>query len=103
MTKREQITEMLKEIGIPQHVSGFRYLTEAILYVSDPQKSGCSITKELYPMVAKKFGSTGNKVERAVRRAIELGFDNASPDTIYKYFGNSIRFEKGKATRRRRS
>ena len=74
------VTEIIHEIGIPAHIKGYQYLRHAIMMVVDDLDMINSITKELYPTVAKDFNTTPSRVERAIRHAIEVAWDRG--DTI---------------------
>lgn len=94
----ETVTEMLLEIGIPAHLKGYQYVREAIiLTVRDPEILE-SITKSLYPAVAKTYGTTPSKIERAMRHAIEVACDRGDVDVFQKIFGYTVSMTKGKPT-----
>ena len=57
-----------------------------------------SITKTLYPTVAKKHNTTSSRVERAIRHAIEVAWDRGDIDTLNAYFGYTVQNNKGKPT-----
>jgi len=57
-----------------------------------------SITKQLYPSVAKKFETTSSRVERAIRHAIEVAWDRGDVDILNSYFGYTIHNSRGKPT-----
>lgn len=57
-----------------------------------------AVTKVLYPEVARKFGTTASRVERAIRHAIEVAWDRGDLDTLQKYFGFTVSNSKGKPT-----
>ena len=57
-----------------------------------------AVTKVLYPTVAKKFGTTSSRVERAIRHAIEVAWDRGDLETLQKYFGYTVNSTKGKPT-----
>ena len=57
-----------------------------------------SVTKILYPTVAKKYQTTSSRVERAIRHAIEVAWDRGDLDTLNAYFGYTIQNERGKPT-----
>ena len=57
-----------------------------------------SITKMLYPSIAKKFQTTSSRVERAIRHAIEVAWSRGKMDTIDALFGYTIHGGKGKPT-----
>jgi two-component system response regulator (stage 0 sporulation protein A) len=96
MTKT--IAKELKVCGIPPHIKGYDYLGEAIEMVLADHNHIHNITKTLYPTVAKKFKTTTTRVERAIRHAIEVSFDNLDPDTMFNIFGNTINYHRGKPT-----
>ncbi len=92
------ITEILHQIGIPAHIKGYRYVREAIkLTVENPEMLN-SVTKILYPTVAKSFKSTSSRVERAIRHGIETAWDRGDVDVLNSYFGYTIQNERGKPT-----
>ncbi len=57
-----------------------------------------AITKVLYPTVAKKFGTTASRVERAIRHAIETAWNRGDIDTLNRFFGYTVSNAKGKPT-----
>ncbi len=57
-----------------------------------------SVTKELYPSVAKKYKTTASRVERAIRHAIEVAWSRGDIDTLNSYFGYTININRGKPT-----
>ena len=71
-----EISNTLKELGIPAHILGYPYLRHAIKMVMEDMSIAYSICKQLYPEVAKHFDSTSARVERACRHAIELAYNN---------------------------
>ena len=93
-----QITAIIHEIGVPAHIKGYQYLREAIgLAVADMEVIN-AVTKVLYPAVAKKYGTTASRVERAIRHAIEVAWDRGDLETLQKYFGYTVSNAKGKPT-----
>lgn len=92
------VTDMIHQIGVPAHIKGYHYLREAIKgAVRDPQMLE-SITKILYPTVAKQFATTPSRVERAIRHAIEVAWNRGDVDTLNSFFGYTIDNDKGKPT-----
>ncbi len=92
------ITEILHHIGVPAHIKGYRYVREAIrLTVENPEMLN-SVTKILYPTVAKNFKSTSSRVERAIRHGIETAWDRGDVDVLNSYFGYTIQNDRGKPT-----
>ena len=93
-----EITEIIHEIGVPAHIKGYQYLREAILMSVNDMEMLNSITKILYPSIAKKFQTTPSRVERAIRHAIEVAWSRGKIDTIDELFGYTINNGKGKPT-----
>ena len=93
-----RVTTILHEIGVPASIKGYRYLREAIVIAVKDMDVLSAITGELYPQVAKTFQTTPSRVERAIRHAIEVAFDRGDLDTIQRFFGYTVSFNKGKPT-----
>jgi len=93
-----QITNIIHEIGVPAHIKGYMFLREAINMVVNDMDLLSAVTKELYPLVGKKFNTTASRVERAMRHAIDVAWTRGDVETINKIFGYSINNEKGKPT-----
>lgn len=92
------ITEMLHQLGVPAHLKGYNYVREAIrLSVEDPEMLN-SVTKILYPTVAKTFKSTPARVERSIRSGIESAWNRGDVDVLNSYFGYTIQNQRGKPT-----
>ncbi len=92
------ITEIIHQIGVPAHIKGYHYLREAIMLSIKNEEVINSITKLLYPTVAKKFSTTSSRVERAIRHAIEVAWDRGDLDVLNAYFGYTINNDRGKPT-----
>lgn len=92
------ITEIIHQIGVPAHIKGYHYLREAITLSIKNEDVINSITKILYPTVAKKFQTTSSRVERAIRHAIEVAWDRGDLDILNAYFGYTINNNRGKPT-----
>ena len=92
------ITDIIHQIGIPAHIKGYHYLREAILLSIEDKEMLESVTKQLYPTVAKKFSTTASRVERAIRHAIETAWDRGDIDIINNMFGYTVSVGKGKPT-----
>lgn len=92
------ITQMLHEIGVPAHIKGYQYLRDAIAESVNDQEMLTSVTKVLYPTIAKKHQTTSSRVERAIRHAIEVAWSRGKMDTINAIFGYTVSNGKGKPT-----
>ncbi len=92
------VTNIIHEIGVPAHLKGYQYLREAIIMSVNDIEILNSITKILYPTIAKKYQTTPSRVERAIRHAIEVAWSRGKMDTIDELFGYTIHNGKGKPT-----
>lgn len=93
-----QVTQIIHQIGIPAHIKGYQYLRKAILLTVEDNGLLSSVTKTLYPTVARTFGTTASRVERAIRHAIEVAWDRGDIDVIHSYFGYTVQSSRGKPT-----
>ena len=94
----KDVTEMIHELGVPAHIKGYQYLREAIMMSVEDMYMLNSITKILYPSIAKKFDTTPSRVERAIRHAIEVAWSRGKMETLDALFGYTINTGKGKPT-----
>lgn len=93
-----KVTAIIHDIGVPAHIKGYQYLREAIALVVNDMDTINAVTKVLYPAVAKRFGTTASRVERAIRHAIEVAWDRGDLEILQKYFGYTVSNAKGKPT-----
>lgn len=92
------VSQIMHQIGVPAHIRGYQYLREAIILSVKDNEMISSVTKILYPTVAKTFKTTPSRVERAIRHAIEVAWDRGDVDVLSSYFGYTIQNERGKPT-----
>ncbi len=92
------VTNIIHEIGVPAHIKGYQYLREAIMMVIKDTDVINQITKQLYPEIAGKYGTTPSRVERAIRHAIEVAWGRGEQNTVESIFGYTISASKGKPT-----
>ncbi|HIU77189.1 MAG TPA: sporulation transcription factor Spo0A [Candidatus Pelethocola excrementipullorum] len=92
------VTNIIHEIGVPAHIKGYQYLRDAIILSVEDVEMLNSITKILYPTIAKKHQTTPSRVERAIRHAIEVAWSRGKMDTIDALFGYTVSNGKGKPT-----
>ena len=92
------VSQIMHQIGVPAHIRGYQYLREAIILSVNNSEMISSVTKILYPTVAKHFKTTPSRVERAIRHAIEVAWDRGDVDVLSSYFGYTIQNERGKPT-----
>ena len=98
LSMESRVTAIIHEVGVPAHIKGYQYLREAICIAVNDMDVINAVTKVLYPAVAKKFGTTSSRVERAIRHAIEVAWDRGDLETLQKYFGYTVSNAKGKPT-----
>ena len=92
------VTDVIHQLGVPAHIKGYHYLRTAILASIEDKELLESVTKMLYPTVAKKYSTTSSRVERAIRHAIEIAWDRGDIDTLNAFFGYTVNTCKGKPT-----
>ncbi len=92
------VTNIIHEIGVPAHIKGYQYLRDAIMMSVNDVEMLNSITKQLYPSIAKEHKTTPSRVERAIRHAIEVAWSRGKMDTIDELFGYTVSNGKGKPT-----
>ena len=83
------VTDIMLDFGVPAHLKGYLYLREAIMLSGRDMDVVSSVTKLLYPTIAKRFKTTDQKVERAIRNAIEVSWTRGNAETFEKMFGYS--------------
>ena len=89
MESKKRVTELMLELGMPAHLRGYHYLREAVLLSMEDMELVGSITKLLYPEIAKIFQTNNIKVERAIRSIIEIGWERGNAELFEKIFGYS--------------
>ena len=83
------VSAMMLELGVPAHLRGYYYLREAIVLAAGDMELVGSVTKLLYPGIAKRFHTNVQRVERAIRNAIEVSWERGNPATFEELFGYS--------------
>lgn len=97
MSKKYEIYQCLKQLGLQPNVLGYKYISTALeLLLEQPDVYMGSITKKLYPDVAAMHGSTKHRVERAMRSCINAMFNNMAPEVQEQVFGNTVSMETGR-------
>lgn len=98
MSKRIYVTKMMLELGIPAHLKGYHYLRTAILLSEENMEMVSRVTKLLYPEIARIYKTTSQKVERAIRNAIEVSWQRGNLEVMEQIFGFSANDRKGRPT-----
>lgn len=93
-----EVTNILHSLGIPSHIKGYQYIRSGILMVYENPSFIGSITKELYPGISNKFNTSIQRVERAIRHAIEVAWLRGDIDLMEEIFGHSVDIDRAKPT-----
>lgn len=94
----KSVTSLLHTLGIPNSVQGYFYIKEAIMYCYYNEQYKKGVTKNLYPLLASQHSTTAGAVEKSIRHAIELAFNQCDQNSLYEFFKGTIRVDKAKAT-----
>lgn len=97
-TLESDVTDIIRDIGIPANIKGYQYIREGIIMSVHDANMLNYITKLLYPTIAKKYKTTSSSVERAIRHAIEVAWNRGQIDTINELFGYTVSAGRGKPT-----
>ena len=98
LLEEDMITDMLRTIGVPAHIKGYRFLRESVLMVAENPTLISMVTKVLYPEIGAAYNTTASRVERAIRHAIEVAWDRGDIEILNFYFGSTIQASRGKPT-----
>ena len=94
----QMISHMMLDMGVPAHLKGYRYVRTAVLMAEEDMKVVGSVTKLLYPEIAKQYNTTDGKVERALRNAIEISWERGNQETVEGLFGYCSESGQGRPT-----
>ena len=94
----QMVSHMMLDMGVPAHLKGYRYVRAAVLMAEEDMKVVGSVTKLLYPEIAKLFNTTDGKVERAIRNAIEISWERGNRQTFDRMFGYCMESGQGRPT-----
>ena len=86
----DRMSNIFLSLGIPAHIKGYQFLREGVRLVIEQPDRINRITKELYPTVARRFGTSSSKVERAIRHAIEVAWGRGRIDVLDQVFGPNV-------------
>ena len=100
LEKQMYVTKLLLSLGVPAHLKGYHYLRSAILRSEQDIEVVSSVTKLLYPDVAREYNTSVQKVERAIRNAIEVSWMRGNIESMEEMFGFSAHSGKGRPTNR---
>ena len=92
------ISHMLLDLGVPVHLRGYRYVRTAVIMAQEDMNMVGSVTKLLYPEIAKRYNTTDGKVERAIRNAVEISWKRGNRTTFERLFGYCAESGQGRPT-----
>lgn len=98
MNIEQMVSYMMLDMGVPAHLKGYRYVRSAVLIAEEDMKVVGSVTKLLYPEIAKQYNTTDCKVERAIRNAIEISWERGNKETFERLFGYCVQSGQGRPT-----
>ena len=93
-----RIFKFQTQLGIRSNIKGYKYIKTAITLAYNDSTILESVTKRLYPDIAKIYNTTASRVERAIRHDIETAWMNGNVDVINDIFGYSVCADKAKPT-----
>ncbi|HCH97662.1 MAG TPA: phosphoglycolate phosphatase [Lachnospiraceae bacterium] len=83
----EEIGELLEQLGLARKEKGFERLSYAIAVTAQEFERAGSVTKLLYPDLAKHFQTTPEKIERSLRHLIEKSWEKGEKTRFEELFG----------------
>lgn len=87
MIVSEEIVELLEQLGLTGQEKGFERLSCAIAVTAQKFERAGSVTKLLYPDLAKHFQTTPEKIERSLRHLIEKSWEKGEKERLEELFG----------------
>lgn len=89
-TVEMSVTEILRNIGISAHLTGYNYLRTAVICAVKNVNLLDSVTNLLYPYVANLCETTESRVERSIRHAIENSCEKDNAEAICRFLGYRV-------------
>ncbi len=89
MNKEQVVKTMLRNLNVSAELIGYVYMCESILIYANTQEASISITKVIYPIIAKRFKTTCCCVEKTMRLSIDIAWKAGNMEYQKKYFGYS--------------
>lgn len=93
-----KVTKLLHALGIPSHIKGYELIRTGIIMVYENPRFIGGITKELYPDLSAKYNTSVQRVERAIRHAIEVSWLRGDIELMEEIFGHSVDIDRAKPT-----
>lgn len=89
MTPEKKVSKLLYDLMLPPSYKGYRYMKDAILMLCDDNYVCTSFTKNIYPVIAEKYGSTSQNIEKNIRSAVNKIYAVNSREDLEKALGKS--------------
>ena len=89
MTPEKKVSKLLYDLMLPPSYKGYRYMKDAILMLCDDDYVCTSFTKNIYPVIAEKYGSTSQNIEKNIRSAVNKIYAVNSREDLEKTLGKS--------------
>ena len=89
MTPEKKVSKLLYDLMLPPSYKGYRYMKDAILMLCDDNYVCTSFTKNIYPVIAEKYGSTSQNIEKNIRSAVNKIYAVNSREDLEKTLGKS--------------
>lgn len=84
---KKEIHDTFMKVGMPRHLKGYNYLVTAIVLVCGNINLLGEITKELYPRIARTYGTTASRVEQSIRHVLKCTWESGCQDELEQLFG----------------
>lgn len=89
MSIEKRVSALLYDLMLPPSYKGYRYLKDAILMLCDDDYECTSFTKNIYPVIADKYETTSQNIEKNIRTAVNKIYEVNSEDDLEKTLGKS--------------
>ncbi|MCL2071166.1 MAG: response regulator [Oscillospiraceae bacterium] len=99
-TLEEAIAREVEKIGFTRDVIGTEYLIHAVATVIYAGKKNPSMSKDVYPVIAKAFKKTDNSICRAINLAIIRTWRITDVETLQENYTSNIDYDTGTPTNR---
>jgi len=76
--KEHKIQRLVRTLGIGATYRGYRYLNYGIQLCMQDENYLLSVSKLLYPQIAKEYQATSNSVERDIRTVINVCWEKGN-------------------------
>ncbi len=94
----KKISMVLKKLGISPSREGYYYIKDSILLCLDMELYNLNVTRDIYYTLSKKYQKNISAIEKAIRKSIEIGWNNCNLAYSEEVFENIINYDKAKPT-----